>query len=91
MALPKILKCVQNEPIFGFGKVSDYCIKKGLKEISEEDYMATLQKLASEKWASVNKETNLFAKLRKTQDYLLQKGYEHELIKQVLQLVQQAE
>ena len=72
-------------------QVSDYCIKKGLKEISEEDYMATLQKLASEKWASVNKETNLFAKLRKTQDYLLQKGYEHELIKQVLQLVQQAE
>ena len=72
-------------------QVSDYCIKKGLKEISEEDYMATLEKLATEKWASVNKETNLFAKLRKTQDYLLQKGYEHELIKQVLQLVQQAE
>jgi len=72
-------------------QVSDYCIKKGLKEISEEDYMATLQKLATEKWASVNKETNLFAKLRKTQDFLLQKGYEHELIKQVLQLVRQAE
>ena len=72
-------------------QVSEYCIKKGLKEISEEDYMATLEKLATEKWASVNKETNLFAKLRKTQDYLLQKGYEHELIKQVLQLVQQAE
>ena len=69
-------------------QVSEYCIRKGLKEINEDDYMAVLEKLALEKWLSLRTENNLFAKLRKTQDYLLQKGYEHELVKQVLQLVQ---
>jgi regulatory protein len=69
-------------------QVSDYCIKKGLKEIAEEDYQATLKKLAEEKWASLKSESNLFVKLRKTQDYLIQKGYEHELVKQALQIVQ---
>lgn len=69
-------------------QVSDYCIKKGLKEIAEEDYLATLEKLAEEKWVSVSSEHNLFIKLRRTQDYLIQKGYEHELVKQALQAVQ---
>ena len=69
-------------------QVSEYCIKKGLKEIDEADYTATLNKLAVEKWAAVKAEKNLFTKLRKTQDYLLQKGYEHDLIKQVLQTLQ---
>jgi regulatory protein len=59
-----------------------------LKEIAGEDYLATLKKLAEEKWASVRSESNLFIKLRKTQDYLIQKGYEHELVKQALQAVQ---
>ncbi len=72
-------------------QVSEYCIKKGLKEINEDDYLTTLQKLTTEKWASVQEEKNFFAKLRKTQDYLIQKGYEHELVKQVLQLVQKTE
>ena len=71
--------------------VSDYCIKKGLKEIDEADYEKTLEKLAQEKWAAVKPETNVFIKLRKTQDYLMQKGYEHELIKQVLQNLQKPE
>jgi len=70
-------------------QVSDYCIKKGLKEIEEEDYLATLKKLTEEKWASVKSESNLFTKLRKTQDYLIQKGYEHELVKQALQVLQE--
>lgn len=61
-------------------RVSDYCIKKGLKEIDEADYLKTLEKLAEDKWASLKSEPNLFAKLRKAQDYLLQKGYESGLI-----------
>ena len=69
-------------------QVSEYCIKKGLKEIDEEDYMKMLKKLALEKWAAVKNEKNVFAKLRKTQDYLLQKGYEQELIRQTLQTLQ---
>ncbi|MEO5682645.1 MAG: regulatory protein RecX [Chitinophagaceae bacterium] len=69
-------------------QVSEYCIKKGLQEIDEDDYLASLTKLASTKWESVQSETNLFIKLRKTQDYLVQKGYEHDLIKQALQTLQ---
>ena len=69
-------------------QVSEYCIKKGLKEIEETDYAKTIEKLATEKWEANESEKNVFIKLRKTQDYLLQKGYEHELIKQILQRLQ---
>ena len=69
-------------------QVSEYCIKKGLKEIDEADYAKTIEKLAMEKWETIGSEKNVFIKLRKTQDYLLQKGYEHELIKQILQKLQ---
>ncbi len=72
-------------------QVSEYCIKKGMKEIDEADYIKTLKKLAAEKWADVKSEKNVFTKLRKTQDYLLQKGYEHDLIKQTLQTLQKPE
>ncbi|MEP7277692.1 MAG: regulatory protein RecX [Bacteroidota bacterium] len=68
--------------------VSEYCIKKGLKEIDERSYAETLEKLAHEKWTSLKTESNRFAKLRKTQDYLMQKGYEHDLISQILQVLQ---
>ena len=70
-------------------QVSEYCIKKGLKEIDEDDYAAALKKLAREKWDSFKSEKNVFIKLRKTQDYLIQKGYEHDMIRQTLQSFQQ--
>jgi len=65
-------------------KVSEYCIKKGMKEIDEGVYEKTLEKLATVKWKTLKSEKNIFIKLRKTQDYLLQKGYEHDLIKETL-------
>jgi regulatory protein len=65
-------------------QVSDYCIKKGLAEIDEDDYHKTLEKLATEKWKTLKTEKNIFIKFRKTQDYLLQKGYEQDLIKETL-------
>jgi regulatory protein len=65
-------------------QVSTYCIKKAMKEIDEDDYLKMLEKLAAEKWKTLSSENNIFIKLRKTQDYLLQKGYESELIKQEL-------
>jgi len=61
-------------------RVSEYCIRKGLKEIDEDDYLKTLEKLAADKWATLKTEPNLFNKMRKTQDYLLQKGYESDLV-----------
>ena len=61
-------------------QVSEYSIKKGLKEINESDYKKTLQKLAEQKLKTLKNESNVFSKRKKLQDYLLQKGYETDLI-----------
>lgn len=61
-------------------QVSEYSIKKALKEISEVDYKKTLQKLAEQRLKILKSETNIFNKKRKLQDYLLQKGFEGELV-----------
>ena len=63
-------------------QVSEYCIKKGLKEIDESDYVKTLEKLARRKWGQVKE--GGYVKQGKTTDYLLQKGYEPELVRQVV-------
>lgn len=66
-------------------QVSDYCIRKGLKEIDEEDYLSTLAKLALKKWETVKEEGgSKYEWMAKTTDYLLQKGYESDLIKAVI-------
>lgn len=59
--------------------ISDYLIKKAMKEIDEEGYLKTLQGLAEKKWESLKGEQYLVRK-KKTADYLLQKGYEPNLI-----------
>jgi regulatory protein len=61
-------------------RVSEYCIRKGLTEIADEDYERTLDKLFEEKWISLKGEKNIFVKKKKVTDYLMQKGYERDLI-----------
>ena len=61
-------------------QVSDYCIKAGLSEIDDTDYLRTLDKLAEQKWNSLNREKNRFIKMTKTRNFLLQRGFESELI-----------
>ena len=65
-------------------KVSDYCIRKGLKEINDTDYRETLQKLAENKCEQLVDERNGFTKRKKLSDYLLQKGYEYNYITEVV-------
>ena len=66
-------------------QVSVYCINKALKELDAEDYDKTLHKLAKQKWSSIKGEgVNGFVKMSKTTDYLLQKGFESELVQQVV-------
>lgn len=65
-------------------QVSPYCIKKAVTAIDEDIYIKTLQKLATEKLNSLRSETNQFIRKRKLQDYLLQKGYESDLIHALL-------
>ena len=65
-------------------QVSEYNIKKALSEIGEEDYLKTLQKLAAEKLATLKSEKNIFTKKSKLQNYLVGKGYEFNLIGEIL-------
>jgi regulatory protein len=67
-------------------KVSPYCIKRAMKEIDDADYQKTLKKLGEEKWKSLKGEKNIFIKKKKTQDYLVQKGYEYELVNDFINL-----
>ena len=64
-------------------QVSEYNIRKAMKEIDEQDYYNTLPKLYEEKWNSLKGEKNRFIKLSKTRNYLLQKGFESDAVKEV--------
>jgi regulatory protein len=67
-----------------FKQVSDYCIKKALKEIDLKEYEKTFQKLAGQKLKTLKSEKNIFIKKRKLQDFLLQKGFENDLVKEAV-------
>ena len=61
-------------------QVSEYCIKKALAGIDEDDYEKTLNRLGEGKLEQLKEEGNIFIKKRKLQDYLLQKGYESDRV-----------
>jgi len=61
-------------------------IELGLKEIEEKEYMETLQKLASKKWNEL-KNGGKMTSQAKTYAYLLQKGYEPDLITKVIRAI----
>lgn len=65
-------------------QVSAYNIKKALNQIDESDYLNTLQKLHKERWNSLKEEKDKLTRLAKTRNYLLQKGYEAEIVKEVM-------
>jgi regulatory protein len=65
-------------------QISDYCIKKGLSEIDEDEYVQTLERLAERKMPDIKKEQNVFARRAKLQRYLTQKGYENDLVSDIL-------
>ena len=69
-------------------KVSDYCIKKGLKEIDEDDYWNALKKMALKKYSELKTEKNVWIRKQKTQRYLLQKGFESDLIQEILKEIE---
>jgi regulatory protein len=68
-------------------QVSEYCIRKALTVIDEEDYEQTLDRLAAKKWAILREEGNAFVRKRKLQDYLLQKGYESDKVSAAVRTV----
>lgn len=63
--------------------VSMYCINKALSEINEEDYYNTLHKIGRKKWEELKSDKNISIKRAKLYRYLLQKGYEADIINEV--------
>ena len=65
-------------------RVSEFCIKKALLQIDGDEYEKTIRKLAEAKWKSLSRERNIFMKMAKARDYLLQKGFESDLVTQAI-------
>lgn len=68
-------------------QVSEYCIKKALAAIPDTEYSKALQKLFDQKLKTLRSEKNIFIKKRKLQDYLLYKGYESGLVKELVETI----
>ena len=68
-------------------QVSEYCIKKALKVIDEDEYKNLLQKLSEQKLKTLKSEKNIFIKKRKLQDFLLQRGFENDLVRIVVNVI----
>ncbi|MBC7554982.1 MAG: RecX family transcriptional regulator [Taibaiella sp.] len=66
-------------------KISEYCIRQGMKEIDEEGYAATMQKLVDRKWRELRTERSPATKKGKLYRYMVQKGYENSIILELLQ------
>lgn len=67
-----------------FKQVSEYCIKKGLLEIDEDEYERTAEALALKKWKEQKSEKNIYTRMTKTKNYVLQKGYEAALVQKLI-------
>lgn len=67
-------------------QVSAYCIKKALAAIDEDEYLSLLEKLANEKWRSLKAGSSMEKNYRCRQ-FLLQRGFEGQLIDAVLKKV----
>ena len=66
-----------------FKKVSDYCIKKALQQIDDTEYINTLKKLIESKRKLI-KEPNKIKLQYKLMNYVLSKGYEKDIVFDVL-------
>ena len=64
-------------------QVSDYSIKKALKQIDEDEYLEILKKLAKQKYDSLKSDQYLVRR-KKTMDYLMQRGFEGDLVREVV-------
>ncbi|MDB4297704.1 RecX family transcriptional regulator [Flavobacteriaceae bacterium] len=66
-----------------FRNISAYNIKTALKEIDPIEYEETLENLAIKKWETTI-EANIYTKSKKVADFLFRKGYESNLVYEVL-------
>jgi len=65
--------------------ISDYCIKKGLEEIGNEDYIDTIKVIAEKKLNEYSlKISNPYQLKAKTAKHIISKGFEPSLVWDVL-------
>ncbi|MCG1035405.1 regulatory protein RecX [Polaribacter sargassicola] len=62
-----------------FREISTYNIKTALKEIDEQEYLATIYKITENRNEVLN-ESNIFKRKKKLIDFLMRKGFENDLI-----------
>lgn len=70
-----------------FRNISAYNIKIALKEINEQEYIATLYELVAKKDKLVREE-NVFKRKKKIADYLLYRGFESNLVYEAINAIQ---
>jgi len=68
--------------------LSSYCVMLAIKEIDEVDYLLTLKTLAIKKWDSLKGEQYL-NRQSKAVAYLLQRGFEQNLIMNILKEIKE--
>lgn len=60
-------------------RVSEYCIRKGLEEINQDDYYSKLNTIAERKSKELSGEDE-FTMKQKVARYLISRGYESEMV-----------
>lgn len=65
--------------------ISPYLVKLALSEIAPNDYFQTLEKLAVRKLETLSSERNSFKKSQKVFAFLAQRGFESQMIREVLE------
>ena len=65
-------------------RISEYLVKKAVKQIDDKEYLQTLKKLVAKYNASSKNKPELIRKKRTT-DHLLQKGFEWGLVSELVQ------
>ena len=65
-------------------RISKYSMDKGIESIDNEVYMSNLQGLAERKYLSLDREKDSYSKKVKVYRFLSSKGYETDLIKDVV-------
>ncbi|NNE28365.1 MAG: RecX family transcriptional regulator [Saprospiraceae bacterium] len=63
--------------------ISDYCIRKGMGEIEDEEYLQKLRTILEKKSVALE-EKNLFEKKQKLVNFALRRGFESEHIWKIL-------
>ena len=68
-------------------RISDYSIRKGMKEIDGDDYWKTLLRLTERKLGEKKSGEDIWQLQARTQRYLSSKGYEFDLIVEAIKTI----